>query len=381
MDRKEFTKLLLIFLVWKQLIYSFANIGQILFPLHTDFLGGGLLNYLKHPMFWGFVNFDGEHYLSIARDGYLPLTYFYFPLYPILVKSVALLLGGSFLSYALSGLLLSNIFLFLAIIAIYMLGKHFFNSQGAYLAILLFLFFPTSFFLGAFYNESLFIALVAWSLYSAVRKKWTLAFILCGLATATRLVGLALIPALLYEYWVSDKSKLFKIKTLAYLCLSGLGVFLYLIYLKVRTGDFMAFFHNVEIFGAQRSTKIILLPQVFYRYVFKVLPAVNYDYLPVVFTTLLEIITAIIFLLALYLVFKKLNKSFFIYTVFAYLIPTFSGSFSSFPRYALALLPVFLVAGGWLAGKNKSLRYILLSILLLCGLIATSLYIRGYFVS
>jgi hypothetical protein len=381
MNRKEFTKLLLIFLVWKLVVFSFANIGQVLFPLHTDFLGGGLFNYLKHPMFWGFINFDGEHYLSIARDGYLPLTYFYFPLYPILVKTVTLLLGGSFVVYAFSGLLLSNIFLFLAVLAIYLLGKHFFDPERAYLAILLFIFFPTSFFLGAFYNESLFIALVAWSFYLALKKRWTWSFALCGLATATRLVGLALIPALLYEYWVSDKSKLLRLKTFAYLSLSGLGMFLYLIYLKVQTGDFMAFFHNVEIFGAQRSTKIILLPQVFYRYVFKVLPAVNYDYLPVVFTTLLEITTATIFLVALYFVFKKLNKSLFIYAAFAYLIPTLSGSFSSFPRYALGLFPVFLVAGDWLAGKNKSLRYILLPILLLCGLIATSLYIRGYFVS
>src|SRR4030042_5864194 len=108
MEKKEFGKLLLIILVWKFIILSFAYVSQLLFPLKTNFLGGGLLNYLRHPLFWGFINFDGEHYLSIARDGYLPLTYFFFPFYPIIIKVLSVLFGGFFNAYALTGRLRSE---------------------------------------------------------------------------------------------------------------------------------------------------------------------------------------------------------------------------------------------------------------------------------
>jgi len=126
MNKKEIGNIILIFVVWKFVIFSFSSLSQIIFPLQTTFLGGGLFNYLRHPLFWGFMNFDGEHYLSIARDGYLPLTYFYFPLYPIIVRLLSNIFGGSFNIYAFIGLVISNLFLIITLIGFYKLENIFY---------------------------------------------------------------------------------------------------------------------------------------------------------------------------------------------------------------------------------------------------------------
>ncbi len=381
MDKKDVGRLLIIFIIWRLTVIAFADLGQLLFSLQTNYLGGGLLNYLRHPLFWGFINFDGEHYLSIAYDGYFPLTYFYFPLYSLIIKLASEVFGGTFTIYALAGLLLSNLFLVIALMGLYKLANLHCLGKTALYSIIVLLIFPTSFYFGAYYNESFFLALVIWSFYFAFTKKWFLSFLLCGLATSTRLVGVAIIPALLYEYIIEDKNKLMSIKLFIYSLLSISGVVIYSVYLKIITGDFLAFFHNVEIFGGQRSTNLVILPQVFYRYFFKILPVLNYINLPQVFMSYLEITSAIVFLIAAYFIFIKMKKSLFIYYICAYLIPTLAGSFSSFPRYALALFPAFILAGEYLSVKSRLFRNTVYTLLIITGFIAVSLFIRGYFVS
>ena len=382
MNKKEITTIITLFIVWKLVELSFASLGKLLFPLQTDFLGGGLLNYLRQPFFWSAINFDGEHYLAIAREGYLPLTYFYFPLYPLIIRSFSLAIGGSYISYAVSGLFISNILLLVGLFGLYKLGQMFFDTRQVMLSIVLILVFPTAFFLGAYYNETLFFALAVWSFYFSLKRRWLFSFALCGMATATRLVGVALAISLIYEYLIENKKKIITLTSFLYSALPVFGIVCYSTYLQISTGDFLAFIHNIEIFGGQRTSKIVLLPQVFYRYFFKIIPAVNYSYFPQVYVTFLELAVALLFLLAGYFVYKKMKMSFFIFYILAYLIPTFSGSFSSLPRYVLVIFPVFLVAGYYISMvRNKSIRYLIFSLLLLSNFLAQALFVRGYFVS
>jgi len=392
MSKKELQKIFLIFIIWKLLVIVFSNFGQLLFPLQTDFLGGGLLQYLLHPNFWGFINFDGEHYFSIARDGYMPLTYFYFPLYPILIKILAIVFGGSFTAYAISGLLLSNLFLIIALVGIYKLGKLFYNEKSAFFSILLLLAFPTAFFLGSFYNDSLFLALAVWSFYFAIKKNWLPAIILTALASATRVVGIALAAGVFVEYLFGELrlNQLLPLrvgtckvvaKGLIVGALSVSGLLIYMVYLQNQTGSALEFFNNVTIFGEQRSTAFIMLPQVFYRYFFKILPSINYNYFPAVFTAYLEITSAIFAVIVITIIIFRSRASFTVYSILAFIIPALSGSFSSMPRYLLVIFPIFLMAGKYLSIKSRSFAYTLFALLLLSTFFAVSLFVRGYFVA
>src|SRR3989344_1296507 len=114
----QIRKIIKYFLIWRFLLFVILIFAIPVVPLQKDFLGGGMDNYLKNPFLWSWLNFDGNHYLSIAMYGYKPLQYFYFPLFPLSLGVVAKLLGGAQSMYALSGLLVSNITFFVALLGL-----------------------------------------------------------------------------------------------------------------------------------------------------------------------------------------------------------------------------------------------------------------------
>ena len=383
MSKKNIKFLLLSFLSWRVLLFVFLFLAASIIQLQEKFLGGNLEGYLRAPYLWAWVNFDGEHYLSIAYQGYLSLTHFYFPAYSLITKFIAGLFNQNFITIVISGLLVSNASFLVALIGLWKLIRLDYKENIVSLTILLLLVFPTSFFFGSFYTESLFLMLVVWAFYFARKQKWLLAGILGAVLTATRIVGIALIPALIVELWLQKRKnkRLGLFWPVIGILLIPLGLFAYMYYLKIVTGDSLEFFHSVAIFGEQRSVSLTLLPQVFYRYFFKVLPNLNYNYFPIVFTTFLEIMTAIAFLILAIVSFFKLRLSYAFYFAVGYLIPTLSGSFSSLPRYVLVLFPGFLLMAIWFSKKHRWLQAAFLLILFVALGIATTLFVRGYWVA
>ena len=383
MTRDNLKFLVLSFISWRISLFIFLFFALSTVSLNTDFLGGGLTEYLKNPHLWAWINFDGEHYLSIAYQGYQPLTYFYFPAYPLLTRLVATLFDQSYKNLAVVGLLVSNISLLFTLLGLYKLVLLDFKKKVAYLAIALLLLFPTSFFLGSFYTESLFLALAVWSFYLARQKAWFWAAVLASLASATRVVGLALFPALILEWWFQSYKTRQKPapRSFFYLFLAPLGLIFYMAYLQRVTGDPLEFLHSVEIFGQQRSSTFVILPQVFYRYFVRILPSLNYNYFPVVFSTLLEITTALLFLALSIAAFFRLRLSYAAFLALGYIIPTLSGSFSSLPRYVLVLFPGFILMAYYLNGLSRSAKLVIMGVLSASLAIATAMFVRGYWIA
>ncbi len=340
-------------------------------------------NYLSNPYFWSWSNFDGEHYLAIAREGYLPLTYFFFPLYPFLTKLFSVIFGKSLLSYLLSGLFVSHASLILGMMGLYKLMSLDYKEKIIRLTLILLILFPTSFYFGSVYTESLFFALAVWSFFFARKRKWLIAGTLGVFAAATRIIGLALIAGLLIEWWqyartIKNRGKILASLICVLAAFLGIGIYLYYVYLK--TGDPLNFLTTVSIFGTQRSANLITLPQVFYRYLFKILPSLNYANFVGFFVPWLEFVTAFIFTLASIASFVKLRFSYSVFLLFGFLIPTFSGSFSSLPRYVLVLFPAFILGGIYL-NKIGRWRHLILLLLVTGLFICTALFARGYWVS
>ena len=73
--------------------------------------------------------------------------------------------------------------------------------RGAHDVVLYFALYPVGFVFTSLYSEGLFIALAAGSFLAATRGRPLLAGVLGGLATGTRLMGLALLPALVLLLW------------------------------------------------------------------------------------------------------------------------------------------------------------------------------------
>jgi Gpi18-like mannosyltransferase len=377
---KEIIKFIaVLFLAWRIALLVIAFLGVKFFPSRIDYLGGGVDNYYQKPLFWGWANFDGFHYLNIARQGYFQFEQAFFPFYPFLIRWFAKL----FKNFLFSGLLISHLSLFLALILFYKLVRLDFEEKIANCSLVYLLLFPTSFFFGSVYSESLFLVLILGSFYFARKKNWLLAGVLGAFASATRVVGIFLFPALLVEWWEQYKSQNLNLKSQIFnlfsVLLIPLGLGFYMRYLAVHWGDPLLFAHVQEHFGAQRTSgKVILLYQVFWRY-FKMILTTRMD--PLYFAVWLEFLTAILFFaLLIWAYFKKIRTSWLIFSALAYLLPTLTGTFSSLPRYVLVIFPGF-IALALLAEKYRWLKIIcpvLAGILLATS---TIFFIRGFWVS
>jgi hypothetical protein len=149
------------------------------------------LDYLTQP--WN--RWDTIWYLDIAQHGYV--TYgssAFLPLYPLLIRCLAPLLGGNAL---LAALAISTAATFAALLALYHFTERLAPRAGAGgYAVLVAASMPLAFFLVSGYTEALFLALVLWAIVAALDGAWWRFAALGALAALTRQQGvlLAVLP-------------------------------------------------------------------------------------------------------------------------------------------------------------------------------------------
>jgi len=369
-DNKKAIKFVVLIFVFWQIFLCLLN---FIAPFTGISYRGGY-NYVElkpfnPPFLWNWANYDGIHYLDISRKGYGIYQQAFFPLYPKLIRILTPLFGGKDL---LAGIFISNFSLFILLFLFYKLIILDYKEDVAKRTLIFLLLFPTSFFLGMVYTESLFLLLVIGSFYSIRRHNWLLGGILGALASYTRLVGIFLFPVLLYEWWQQ-----IKIKNLLPILLTPIGLLAYMRFLWKTYGDPLMFVHVQPFFGGQRSgKKIILIYQVFWRYL-KMILTTKLDILYLI--VWLELFVALGILVVLFFAYlRKMRLSYLIFAFFAYIAPTFSGTFSSMPRYALVLFPFFIYIG---LIEKKLLTKLITVIFGIFFVVLTILFFRGYWVA
>ena len=372
-----------LFLIWRLLLFAASFLAEkfISFTPRFPYSDIFLIPSMLPRWIWGFGNFDGVHYLTIASRGYqAQFTQVYFPLFPLLLKYFYLILPLG--NPLVNGLILSNL-LFLFSLYLFYLHLSTVVSENQSRWILTFLvFFPTSFFFGSLYTESLFLFLMLFSLYLGQQKKWWLAGLTAAFASATRIIGIFLWPVLLWQWLESrnqkQKKSLISILKSPVCYIPPLGLIAYMVYLKVYFGDALYFWHAQPVFGAGRSgSSIILLPQVVYRY-FKIFADISVTS-EVFWITFLEFfLTVLTILLLIYAHRRKMPLSWLILAWPAILLPTLTGTFSSMPRYVLLALPIYL---GLASIPNLKVRSLVLFISLLLQLVLTMLFTSGHWVA
>jgi Gpi18-like mannosyltransferase len=113
-----------------------------------------------------------------------------------------------------------------------------FGTEVARLATILLIVSPFSLFFSASYTESLFLLLVVLTFVLAGNDRWVLAAVVVALATATRLTGVALIPALLLMAW---KAKLPWRDLFRIAVISPLGILAFMVHTWRALDDPFAF--------------------------------------------------------------------------------------------------------------------------------------------
>jgi hypothetical protein len=289
---------------------------------------------------------DGRLYIDIAKGGYsaTPLNdagmanYAFFPLYPLLIRLVASLVGN----YAIAGLIVSNVCLIVACVYIYRYVSLDSDADAgtAKRAAKYLILFPLAFLFSAVLTESLFVALSVACLYYARRGSWLIAGLLGFFVPLTRLPGLAILVPLAYEYlrqhaaWpagarLPDVRGLFKPRLMV-LLLPPIGLGLWAAYNYHLTGDLLGFIHIQSTWGGR-----FVLPPV--ELLARLSPTNGYIFTGAIFT-----VAALVVMLLFY---KKVDFGGWLFGVMLICIPLFSAqSCYSMLRYLAVVFPLCIIA-------------------------------------
>ena len=339
--------------------------------------------------FW--AKWDSQWYVQIARDGYWfqPLqqsNVAFFPLYPLYMRLVARFVGGNLI---LSGFLVSNVALLLALIYLYRLTDlELGDRPSAQRAVFYAAFFPTAFFFNAIYTESLFFLLTIATMFHARRQQWLAATIFGLLAAATRNLGVLMWAMVMWEWlrhngwritqayrlsawrnlWNGLRRHWFEVLLIAAI---PLGLLLYMGFLSTNFGRPFAFVEVQAAWNRENIGPIAVLA----RDIGKLMePQVARWY----FTSMLNVGAFFLALALVPFIWHKLGEGYAIYVLLLLLVPMTSST-QSVIRYVLPIFPIYILLGWW--GRRSAVDHTLLtSFALLLGVL-TSIFVNWYFIA
>ncbi len=377
---KDFLGIFKLFLIWRLVLFVIAFLAPFFiksfgnrFPYVKELIASGLPSWV-----WPFGNFDGVYYLRIAQNGYQDqYSQAFFPLYPLLIRIFTF--DNAFL---LTGLIISNICFILALYLVFKIFNLDFSRETSWLALVLLIVFPTSYYFGAVYTESLFLLLVAATVLLSRKGRFLGAGLTAAFASATKIIGFLLTTYLIVELILQVRSNKIKVKSWEFarallgILLAPLGTVAYMIYLKVAFNNPLHFLTSQPAFGASRSDQpFVLLPQVLYRY-FKILTTVSFDS-QAYFNAFLEVLFTVVPLALLVIFFKKIRLSFWVFMMAYLILPTMTGTLLSMPRFALISFLLFPL----IAQKFEHYIKFIFLVFILLAIVLVSLYTRGYWVA
>lgn len=372
--------LLTILLLWRGIDAVTIFLSNRFVPTYTPFLypDVSLFSFMNR-----LANFDGTHYISIARHGYGLSEQAFFPLYPFLIK----LLYPLFQNHLLVGVTISHLSFFAGAIIFYryvklMNVKH----TDALWTVIFLLVFPTSFFFTSVYTEGFFFFLAVLSLYLMKRKRYIAAFLPLFFASLTRLAGVFLcIPVFVHFLIERKRQKRMSYITLLPLLTSVAGLSVYMMYLWKTYGDPLLFFHSQPAFGANRSTNLIFIPQVIYRYLRILITAAhNLQYYIALLELSIFILCTSVILIDSYILLKEKKTAktveflgVHLFSLVNLVLPTLTGTLSSIPRYALMSFSFFMV----ISRIRSPFRFVLAGVFVTFHIVLLIFFSQGYFVS
>jgi hypothetical protein len=292
---------------------------------------------------------DALWFKSIAVDGYEPGPYedwnyhnwAFFPLFPLAWHFAGKLTG----EYPLTGIALSNLLFFFALLVLHKTALTLSGDEGiAHRTVFYTSIFPMSYFFSLPMSESLFLLLTVGTFLSALKERWALAGIVGALASATRVSGLLLLPAVLILYFENRRQSKFEPRLL-WLLLMPMGLFCFVVYLFVLTGNPLAFLGVQSAWG--HTGRFFLAPLAQYvNSPFFILG--NWD------LRALNFAAATLALICGLVLARRREWAMAFYTIVSMVMPLSAEaphSLQSLARYSAVLFPIFYLLARW--GSSK----------------------------
>ena len=284
---------------------------------------------------WG--RWDAVHYIDIATIGYHGTDMAFFPLYPLLVAALGLLIGN----HLVAGLVISNVAFFFGLLYLYKLVEHEFDRSVARRAIFYTSIFPTAIFFSAVYTESLFFFLTVASFYYMRERRWWIAGVIGLFAAMTRVEGVLLVVPFAIEWFVANRGNLVRgLPNLVPILIIPVGLLLYMGYLWVLNGDPLYFSHVQSHWNRHLAAPWTAVLNSVHKIAHSA-KAQN------VANQTLELVFTALMVGVLIAGWKRLKPSYIAYMALSILIPMSTSSLMSMPRFALVLFPMFAIFAIW----------------------------------
>ncbi len=344
--------------IWLLIVNCFALVAFNRLNLAPDnavtWMANGAIE--QRPQSWNLVDihnrWDSYWYLDIAKNGYYLrgekglANVCFFPLYPLLIKAVAPLVGGNLV---LSGWLVSCLFLVLAAAMLVQLTQRFHPEIDPVLPVMFLLAYPAAFTLNAVYAESLFLFLSLGVIYYAREQRFLIASIFTAFASATRIVGLFLCVLLLVEFIQSQGFKSLLSRRVWPLVLAPSGAFAFFLYHWITFGDFFLYLKIQANWGRDfeaNASDFVMRNN------------------PYIASVVNDLFFAAVIIAIGFLVMKRLRISYGIYMLVSIAIALSTGTIVSVVRYGMMLFPMYLMAAS-IRSLNGRAAWMLTSVLLL----------------
>ena len=322
-----------------------ALLSKVLFPL----VGEAAFTVLKREnLFWdSFARHDSGWYFGIARYGYEFVedgrsNLAFFPLYPLLMRYLALAMGGGRTKVYLAGIIISWTAFVVACVLLYRLARHFVNDSDAERAVTYAAAFPFAFFFGVVYTESLFLMLSVASFLAFRNRYWVWGGLAGAALSATRVNGILALPALAWVAWqAAGSSSAERRRALLGVALVPMGLALYSSYVFALSGSFIEWMHSITRWGYYpggppwTALLDLIVPMLTspYRYLTEA-PGAPYH--------LLNGMAALFALAMLPVVKRRMGWPYVLLIVMNLWLPLSSGVLEGLGRYTAVLFPLFI---------------------------------------
>jgi len=331
--------------------------------------------------FWdAFARWDSGWYYQIADRGYRYTpggrdTIAWFPVYPMLMRYVGRLFGPGRSDIYIGGMTVTCLAFIVAMVLLYKLATLDLDGRRAERAVLLAAVFPFAFFFGAVYSEAVFLAATVAAFYGFRTKRWVLGGLCGAVATATRVNGILMLPALAWIVWrtvgqagraQSHPSALAiqRITAAVGLLLVPVGIISYSIFIYQLSGNPLEWAAAIRRWdyhpgGNPGLALIRLVEQLITR---------PYAYLAgggmAPYDTL-NGVSAIAFISAVPFVWMRLGAAYGLFMAANLWLPLSSGQYEGLGRYCSVLFPFFL----WLAAVAS--RPVIVSVMIAFAMLYT----------
>jgi hypothetical protein len=314
------------------------------------------------------ATWDAQHYLSIARDGYVAgeVSSAFWPLWPGVIRGVSKVTGAPELPAALVA---ANLLAIAAAVGLWQLACH--RASGdeaearriATWTVVLLLAFPSAFFLGLPYSEALFLALSVGLFLALDRDRYAWAALAAFALPLTRPVGLFILLPLACHV-LQERRRAARAagngptwRRSATLLLAPIaGTAAYFLVHLLATGEVFGAFGVRGVFASGQSLGRLLDLPGFLR------SAITVDAVHSVTGSAIDRLLFALVIAALPWLYRR-DRVLFWYVVPMALVPAVSLRFMAFNRFALVLFPLFWAGASGLAARERpALRWTVLGL-------------------